>query len=191
MPNVKYLDDEILKKREQKKKEIYTTLEKGMYLDGKIIHFERRELFEAFSIMLPDSWKLMPTEYARIKYPSEFRPQIILTTADLGINIGFTEFPETVQCNDIEKLTERIRSVIHRDNPNYFLYPCESLSDVKGCWFSFRSHAMDSTLYNMMLTVPIGKRIVQGSFNCPYKDYPDWKNATLMMWNSIMELEEI
>ncbi len=183
-----YLDDKILEKRERKKKEIYTTLESGMYLDGKIIHFKRRELFGAFSVMFPDSWKQMPIEYARIKYPSEFRPQIIMTTEDLGVNIGFTEFPETVRHDDIGKLTERIRSVIHRANPNYILYSCESLSEVNGYWFSFRSHAMDSDLYNMMLTVLIGKKIVQGSFNCPYKDYLDWKSTVLMMWNSIMEL---
>lgn len=191
MSNMAYLDDEILEKREQKKKETYVTLEKGMYLGGKIIHFERHELFELFSIMLPDSWKQMPAEYAKIKYPSEFRPQIILTTVDLSINIGFTAFAETVQCDDIEGLTERIRSVIHRTNPNYLLYSCESLSEVKGCWFAFRSHAMDSDLYNMMLTVPVGKRVVQGCFNCPYKDYPDWKKTVLMIWNSIMELEGI
>lgn len=186
-----YMDDEILDKRERKKKETYTTLEKGMYLGGKIVHFERQELFEAFSIMLPEAWKQMPEEYARVKYPSEFRPQVILTTADLAINMGFTAFEETMQCDDIEMLTERIRSVIHRNNPNYLLQPCESLSEVEGYWFSFRSHAMDSDLYNMLLTVIVKKRIVQGSFNCPYKDYPDWKNAVLMIWNSIMELEGI
>ncbi len=183
-----HVDDEILEKRERKKKEIFTTLEKGMYLGGKIVHFERKELFGTFSIMLPNSWKQMPIEYARIKYPSEFRPQIILTTEDLGINMGFTEFSESLQCDDIEKLTDRIRSVIYRNNPNYLLYTCENLSAVKGCWFSFRSHAMDSDLYNMMLTVSVKKRLVQGSFNCPYKDYTEWKNVVLMMWDSIMEL---
>lgn len=186
-----HLDEEILEKRERKKKEIYTTLEKGIYLDGKIVHFERKELFDSFSIMLPDSWGQMPVEYAKIKYPSEFRPQIILTTADLGINMGFTKFTESVQSDDIEEMTERIRSVIHRANPNYLLYSCERLSEVKGCWFSFRSHAMDSDIYNMMLTVPVRGRIVQGSFNCPYKDYTDWKKVVLMMWNSIMESEGV
>lgn len=189
MSNIAYLDDRILEKRERKKKESYTTLEKGIYLGGEIVHFEKRELFELFSIMLPDSWKQMPIECARIKYPSEFRPQFILTTADLDINIGFTAFPDTVQCDDVERLTKQISSVIHRANPNYLLYPCENLSEIDGCWFSFRSHAMDSDLYNMILTVAVKKRIIQGSFNCPYKDYPDWKNAVVLMWNSIMELE--
>lgn len=182
-----YLDDLILEKREQMKRENYTTLEEGMYLDGKIVYFDRRELLGAFSIMLPDSWKQMPIEYARIKYPSEFRPKVILTTADLSVNLGFTAFSKEVHCDDIEKLAERTRSVIHRSYPNYILYACEALPEIKGCWFSFRSHAMDSDLYNMMLIVPVGKKVVQGSFNCPYKDYLNWKKAVLEIWKSIKE----
>ncbi|MDE7197390.1 MAG: hypothetical protein K2O15_00745 [Lachnospiraceae bacterium] len=184
-----YTDEGILEKREQRKKEIYTTLEEGMYLGGEVVSFERKELFGIFSIMLPASWGQMPIEYAKIKYPSEFRPQIILTSENLDINMGFTAFSENVPCDDVGELTERIRSVIHRNNPDYLLYACENLPEAKGCWFSFRSHAMDSDLYNMMLMIPVKKRMVQGSFNCPYQDYTEWKKAVLMMWNSIMELE--
>ena len=186
-----YADEELLEKREEAKKKKYQTLEDGIYLDGRVLSFERTGILDSFSVCLPDVMKIMPLDYARIKYPSEFRPQIIMTTEDLGVNIGFTEFPETVRHDDIGKLTERIRSVIHRANPNYILYSCESLSEVNGYWFSFRSHAMDSDLYNMMLTVLIGKKIVQGSFNCPHKDYLDWKSTVLMMWNSIMELRGV
>ena len=86
-----YTDEEILEKREQRKKETYTTLEEGLYLGGEVVSFERKELFELFSIMLPAEWKQMPPEYAKVKYPSEFRPQIILTTDDLEVNMGFRE----------------------------------------------------------------------------------------------------
>lgn len=184
-----YTDEEILEKREQRKKETYTTLEEGLYLGGEVVSFERKELFELFSIMLPAEWKQMPPEYAKVKYPSEFRPQIILTTDDLEVNMGFTVFSEKVQCDDMGELTERIRSVIHRDNPNYLIYACETLPEVKGCWFSFRSHAMDSDLYNMLLLLSVKNRLVQGSFNCPYRDYTEWKKAVLMMWDSIKERE--
>lgn len=96
-----YMDELILKKREQKKIEMYTGLEDGIYVDGKIVYFERKRLLDTFSLMLPDSWKQMPEEYARIKYPSEFRPQIIITTLDLSVNLGFTAFPNKIQSDDI------------------------------------------------------------------------------------------
>lgn len=69
-----YTDEEILKKREAIREEKYNTLENGYYMDGKIINFKRKELLETFTIFLPDTMKLMPESYARVKYPSEFRP---------------------------------------------------------------------------------------------------------------------
>lgn len=43
-----YLDDKILEKRERKKKEIYTTLESGMYLDGKLFILKDGSCLERF-----------------------------------------------------------------------------------------------------------------------------------------------
>lgn len=183
-----YIDELILKKREQAKAEKYTTLEEGMYLDGKMVHFERKELLDALSIMLPDSWKRMPEEYARIKYPSEFRPQIIITTVDLNVNLGFTAFPTEIQTDDTLKVLERVRAAIHRSNPDYLIYSCVNMKKIKGSWFAFRSHAMDSDLYNMMMIASIEKRTIQGSFNCPYGEYHKWKKAVLLMWDSILEI---
>lgn len=55
----------------------------------------------------------MSKEYARIKYPSEFRPQIVITTLNLSVNLGFTVFSHEIQ-NDTMKMIERIRAAIHR-----------------------------------------------------------------------------
>lgn len=186
-----YMDEEILRKREEIKKERYNTLEDGFYMDGTIIKFERKELFETLVVLLPDTMKQMPQAYARIKYPSEFRPQKIFTTADLSVNMGFTAFPSEIQNNEIQQLSERMKAAIYRANPDYRMYSTECLSDIKGCWFAFRSHAMDSDLYNMMLVVPVGIKLVQCSFNCYYKDYQKWKKVVLMMWESIRALEEV
>ncbi len=184
-----YIDELILKKREQAKAEKYSTLEEGMYLDGKMVHFERKELLNALSIMLPDSWKQMPEEYARVKYPSEFRPQIIITTADLSVNLGFTAFPTEIQADDTLMVLERMRAAIHRSNTDYLMFSCANMKEIKGSWFAFRSHAMDSDLYNMMMIASIEKRTIQGSFNCPYGAYQKWKKAVLLMWDSALEIE--
>jgi hypothetical protein len=185
-----YTDEEILKKREAIREEKYNTLENGYYMDGKIINFKRKELLETFTIFLPDTMKLMPESYARVKYPSEFRPQKIFTTLDLSVNMGFTVFPSEIQSNEIQQLSERMKSAIHRSNPDYQMYSTENLMDTKGYWFAFRSHAMDSDLYNMMLAIPMEMKLVQCSFNCSYKEYQKWEKVVLMIWESIRALEE-
>lgn len=65
-----YMDEKILEKKEEIKKERYCSLEDGVYMDGKVMKFERVELLEALSIVLPDTMKQMPEIYAKIKYPS-------------------------------------------------------------------------------------------------------------------------
>ena len=81
-----YADEELLEKREEAKKKKYQTLEDGIYLDGRVLSFERTGILDSFSFCLPDVMKIMPLDYARIKYPSEFRPQMILTTEDLSVS---------------------------------------------------------------------------------------------------------
>ena len=81
-----YADEELLEKREEAKKKKYQTLEDGIYLDGRVLSFERTGILDSFSVCLPDVMKIMPLDYARIKYPSEFRPQMILTTEDLSVS---------------------------------------------------------------------------------------------------------
>ena len=150
----------------------------------------KEKILDAFSILIPDSMKIMPKELAAIKYPSEFRPQKIITSLDLSVNFGFSIFSNDIQNKDIIELVERIRVAIHRANSDCIMYEYDLFQKNGGSWFAFRSHAMDSDLYNMMCVVPIEKGVVQGSFNCMYPDYPKWKPVVLMMWETITNLKK-
>ena len=185
-----YKDEEILEKREEAKKEKYCSLETGIYMDGTMIYFNNIEILEEFRVFLPDTMKQMPKEFARVKYPSEFRPHIILTTLDFSVNMGFSVFPNGVPCDDLPQMALRMRAAIHRSSPDCQLFPCEDLQKIPGTWFAFRSHAMDTDVYNMILVTTIDGKLVQGSFNCYYKDYQKWKEFVLMMWETISPLTE-
>lgn len=186
-----YIDEKILENKEEIKREKYRSLENGFYIAGKVLKFERVELLEAMSVMLPNIMKQMPEIYAKIKYPSEFRPQMIYTTLDLSVNMGFTVFPSEIKNNEMQKLAERMSSAIHRDHPDYRMYVSRNLSGTDGYWFAFRSHAMDSDLYNMMLAIPLGEKLLQCSFNCYYREHQKWRDLVLMIWKSITALEEV
>ncbi len=185
-----YMDETVLKMREEKKKEKYATLEDGIYMDGEIITFSREILFGEISVFLPQTMEEMPEAYARVKYPSEFRPRIILTTLDLGVNLGFTVFPKEMPCEDIRAVAERMMAAVRRANPDYRLYPPEELKETEGYFFPFRSHAMDSDLYNMMLAAVVGGKFVQGSFNCRYGEHKKWKETVRMIWESVLPAEK-
>lgn len=184
-----YTDEMILKLREEEKKKQFNTLEKGIYLGGQILEFETQILMDTFSISLPKILGIMPIEYARIKYPSEFRPQILLTTTELDTNLGFTLFNEFYG-SEVKIMAERIMRGISRAHPDYPVYPGKSIQEGKGYYFSFRSHALDSDVYNMSLIMKLKDRLLQSSFNCIYQQHTEWRKIVLLLWETIQEWEE-
>ncbi len=98
-----YLDEEILKKKEGLKKRKYNNLENGYYVAGRIIHFTEEIILESFFMHLPDNMGIMPDEVAKIRYPSEFRPQIILTI----VNMGFNVFERQIQEGEMKAMVRR------------------------------------------------------------------------------------
>lgn len=184
----KYLDEAILQKREQIKKEKYHSIEDGFFIAGKIINFIPKTLMNSFSIYLPDNMGVMPQELAKIKYQSEFRPQILLTTLDLSTNLGFSLFHRKMQDDEIQKICERMMGAIKREHTDYRFFGCQKIPEIRGCQFSFRSHAMDTDLFNMMLVAQMAEQTVLGNFNCLYKDYKPWKELILATWKTMQTI---
>lgn len=183
-------DIEILKKREEQKKEKYQTLEDGIYLDGRILNFERKVVLNTFTMLIPDTMKQMPKEYARIKYPSEFRPQQIFTTSDLDVNMGFTVFSKQIQQEDRMELLQQMQETIYRANQDGKQNACVLLKQVSGGYFTFRSHVMDSDLFQMMALITAGEWLIQGNFHCVYSEHIKWKRIVLLMLETIQILEK-
>lgn len=67
-----------LKRREKYAK--YSTLETGIYIKDELVEFEPRDIPELnINASLPKTFVRMPLSIAKIKYPSETRPQMIFT----------------------------------------------------------------------------------------------------------------
>lgn len=185
-----FRDEIILKKREDLKKSKYMSLESGCYIRGKILKFLPTNMFDTFSIYLPDTMRIMPEELARIKYPSEFRPDKIYTTLDLSINIGFSILWNKLQTKDVKKVAERMISAIQRSNSDYQFYELVDIKKISGCYFSFRSHAIDVDIYNAILIFVVNNELIQSSFNCLYQQSDDWKKIIRLMWESIEKIKD-
>ena len=100
--------------------------------------------------------------------------------------MGFTVFPQKIPDGTAGKIVEHMQAVIHRSNPDYPMLGRGKLEKTGGSWFAFRSHALDSDLYNMMMVMSLDGKMLQGIFNCPYKDYRQWEKVAIKMWESII-----
>lgn len=163
---------------------IYT----GIRIDGKWIYFERRFLWEeAISIMLPKSFYSMSLEEARIKYPSEHRPQCILTDPSGSVNLLFQQMIGTVTNEGIEAFRNQAFGMMKRINQG--IKPKEQgVVEVEAkhiAYVEFSNPAMDGKLYNLMFFLEAEGIPYMGTFNCRTKGMKYWRTAAFEMVRSI------
>lgn len=185
----KFLDKEIIEKRKNKLREQYRQLEEGVFIGGEIIEFERQEIFNGISMMIPTNFEIMPEKYAQIKFTSSFRPQHLITSPCLNVNFGFSIFPDNFKEKDLEHMTDIIRELLHSEAGGFNFGSCEKLKNFEGYWFNFRTHATDQIIYNMLLIVLVKQRILQATFNCSVEieEKSMWSPIVRQMWETIEE----
>lgn len=191
--NFKEFDENILlQQRELFFKEKYSTLESGIYMDNRLEMFAHAKLFDdQVEIMLPESFGIMPDSYIKIKYPSQFRPHIILTKADLSVNLGFTLFSQRASEEELEGIAVQMKNIIKRANPTTQFYSQE-IADTTNCkkvWFDFRTQALDEAIYNIQFLTIINCYIMQGIFNCLYRNVDEWYEMIKQIIESITNLK--
>ena len=93
-----------------------------MGVNGTVTFSEIKLFNNAFAITLPDFLVDMPLSIAKIKYPSEQRPQIIKTSMDTTVNFAFNLFNMVTNDEQITDATKQFKNVIARVNPAYVFY---------------------------------------------------------------------
>lgn len=188
---MEYTDEIIIKGMNQYKTEQHGDIEKGIYLKEQLFKFEREEYYDGkFSVMIPTSFKDMPLEYAKIKYPSEQRPKIIKTNEEGDINFTFNLLEEVdFETKYVKEAKDGLYNIIKRVQPANVFYESkeEVVEDKLVGWFDFKSHGLDCKIYQIMFCIPIGGKMLQGIFNCQYTDFKLWKPVFIQVMKSIRD----
>lgn len=188
---MEFLDEALVKIRRAQKEQAHASIETGIYFNNELLTFSRREYHElGISILLPESYAIMPSSMARVKYPSETRPELILTSMDTTVNFTFSLIEEDMQPEQLKETADYLAAVLRRINPANIFYEAneEILDDVRIDWFDYKSYAVDEAIYNIMFVVPVMGFILQGTFNCLFDDMEIWKSAMIQMIRSIKYL---
>lgn len=186
-----FFDEKILEYRRRARKEKYSTLETGMYIKDELVQFERKTLFrDKMSIMMPVSFVDLPSNLAKIKYISEQRPQIIKTSLDTTVNLGFSMPDLEVYPEHIEELCKQTKSALKQINPAIVFYEGQVESHLPLGWFEFKSYGIDSSVYNLMFMTIVDKKLLHGIFNCNYNDALEWRDAARQMMRTIKDISK-
>ncbi len=145
------------------------------------IKMERKNIPELkLSLEIPQTLTPMSDEMAKIKYPSENRPQVIYGDergkASLGISAGRHALP----ASQIDMAKEATVKMLANFKPQA---EAVTVDGHKAWLITFRSQAPDTEILNMMLMTSQNDKAVQVAFNMT-KDleaqYQDAAKATLM-----------
>lgn len=144
-------------------------------------------------MVLPEGIRPLSTYSAKIKYPDENRPDIILTVPDdETINFLYNQFDDRVTEEDLPDIFQGIQVVLKRMNPGSVFYQngvihCE-LSDV--FWFDYSTVALDDHIYNIMYALCLNNTLLLGGFCCLQKYHKQWNILVLQMLETIVAVEE-
>jgi len=169
------------------------TIYTGLRIKGEWVYFEPRLFFdEQLSMMIPTTFTNMPLEMAKIKYPSQQRPEIILTDDTTAINLMMTHMSEAMKNEESEAVRDQIMGMMQRLNPGIKTWESgvEVVSDKNVAYVAFSNPVMDGKLYNLMYFLELNGRTLMVSFNCKATEMKYWKKAAFEMMQS-MKLVEV
>ena len=188
-----FLDKKIIEMRRKEAQKELNIREDGLIINGEQIDFQETPLFhEKMTILLPATFVDMPQKIARIKYPSEQRPQIIKTDLLGSTNFAFNLFDKAIKPAQMKSAADGMKSILKKVNPANIFYESgtEPLCETMLSWFEFKGHGIDTQIYYIMFLTSIGGKLMHGIFNCAVADMEAWKEAAFQVIRSIQDRTE-
>ena len=185
---MEFLDEQIIELRRKEKAASEDIHGDGITINGELLTFKETLLLkDKMSIWLPESFVDMPSKIARIKYPSEQRPQIIKTDLLGSTNFAFNLLDSPVKPSQMQSTADGIQTILQKVNPANIFYEngTETLGKTTLSWFDFKGYGIDTQIYYIMFVTAIGGRLMHGIFNCAIADMEAWKDAAFQVIRSI------
>ena len=138
-------------------------------------------------MMLPEKFELMNEDIARRKYPSEHRPELIMTDETGTVNLMFQYMEGEVTDETVEALRNQVFGMMKRVNPGIKEQEIGTMqiSGKTVPYVEFSNPVIDGKLYNLMFYLSVNGRPLMGSFNCQTKVMKYWRSVAFEMVQSI------
>ncbi|ATF50829.1 hypothetical protein HV164_18545 [Citrobacter freundii] len=132
------------------------------------------------SIEIPQTLTPMSDEMAKIKYPSENRPQVIYGDERGKASLGMTAGRSALPASQLDQAKDAMLKMLTNFKPQA---EAVTVDGHKAWLITFRSQAPDTEILNMMLVTSEKDKAVQVAFNMTkdlVEQYQDVAKASLM-----------
>ena len=175
-----YYDKQIIPLKVRSSEAESMSLDTGYYIEGRLETFSKEQYFDnLLSIYIPESFIDMPDEIKEIKYPTNFRPEIIKTNlvGDVNLSISLLKISEDME---IKTLVTDFKNLLAKAHTGIKFFEYDEL-EKEGCvkmyCFDFIIPGIDERIYHKTGLGKIGRETVQVMFNCREPLSWTWKKA--------------
>lgn len=175
-----YYDKQIIPLKVRSSEAEAMSLDTGYYIEGRLETFSKEQHFDdLLSIYIPESFIDMPDEIKEIKYPTNFRPEIIKTNlaGDVNISISLIKVSEDTEVKTLVTDFKNLLSKAHNGIKFLEYNELEKEGCVKMYCFDFIISGIDERIYHKTGLGKIGRETVQVMFNCREPLAWTWKKA--------------
>ena len=165
----------------------------GYYIEGRLETFSKEQYFDdLLSIYIPESFIDMPDEIKEIKYPTNFRPEVIKTNlaGDVNLSISLLKVGEDME---IKTLVTDFKSLLSKAHNGIKFLEYDEL-EKEGCvkmyCFDFIIPGIDERIYHKTGLGKIGRETVQVMFNCREPLSWTWKKAVNDILQNIIPIRK-
>ena len=175
-----YYDKQIIPLKVRSSEAESMSLDTGYYIEGRLETFSKEQYFDdLLSIYIPESFIDMPDEIKEIKYPTNFRPEIIKTNlaGDVNISISLIKVSEDTEVKTLVTDFKNLLSKAHNGIKFLEYNELEKEGCVKMYCFDFIIPGIDQRIYHKTGLGKICRETVQVMFNCREPLSWTWKKA--------------
>ena len=175
-----YYDKQIIPLKVRSSEAEAMSLDTGYYIEGRLETFSKEQYFDKLlSIYIPESFIDMPDEIKEIKYPTNFRPEIIKTNlaGDVNLSISLIKVSEDTEVKTLVTDFKNLLSKAHTGIKFLEYDELEKEGCVKMYCFDFIIPGIDERIYHKTGLGKIGRETVQIMFNCREPLSWAWKKA--------------
>ena len=175
-----YYDKQIIPLKVRNYETEAMSLDMGYYIEGRLETFSKEQYFDdLLSIYIPESFIDLPDEIKEIKYPTNFRPEIIKTNlaGDVNLSISLVKVSEDTEVKTLVTDFKSLLSKAHNGIKFLTYDELEKEGCVKMYCFDFIIPGIDERIYHKTGLGKIGRETVQVMFNCREPLSWTWKKA--------------
>ena len=188
-----YYDKQIIPLKVRSSEAESMSLDTGYYIEGRLETFSKEQYFDdLLSIYIPESFIDMPDEIKEIKYPNNFRPEIIKTNlvGDVNLSISLLKVSEDTEVKTLVTDFKNLLSKAHTGIKFLEYDEFENEDCVKMYCFDFIIPGIDERIYHKTGLGKIGRETVQVMFNCREPLSWTWKKAVNDMLQNIKPIRK-